>query len=70
MSPKELADVYKQADETCSRRAARTLHRGARGYADGSYHDVVFHKATFADARGELAGLVGTLQHITSRKVA
>jgi PAS domain S-box-containing protein len=39
-------------------------------FADGTYHDVVFHKATFDDAEGRHAGLVGTILDITSRKAA
>ena len=70
VSPKELADVYKQADDDLFASRGTQIYEARVRYADGSYHDVVFHKATFADARGELAGLVGTMLDITSRKVA
>ena len=39
-------------------------------YADGTYHDVMFHKATFDDADGDLAGMIGTILDITTRKQA
>jgi diguanylate cyclase (GGDEF)-like protein/PAS domain S-box-containing protein len=39
-------------------------------YADGTYHDVMFHKATFDDAPGQLGGLIGTILDITTRKQA
>ena len=39
-------------------------------YADGTRHDVVFNKATYTDAKGNLSGLVGVIQDITDRKHA
>src|SRR5439155_21652954 len=39
-------------------------------YADGSSHEVVFHKATFSGDEGEVAGLVGVMLDITERKRA
>ncbi|MCL6639104.1 MAG: PAS domain S-box protein [Firmicutes bacterium] len=39
-------------------------------YADGSVHDVIFNEATFFNAGGEVAGLVGVMVDITERKQA
>jgi len=70
LSPKELADVYKKADDELFASRTVQMYEARVRYADGTYHDVIFHKATFDDARGELAGLVGTILDITTRKQA
>ncbi|HEY1697096.1 MAG TPA: diguanylate cyclase [Polyangiaceae bacterium] len=70
LSPKELADVYKAADDALLAARGTQIYEARVRYADGSYHDVMFHKATFEDAAGQLAGLVGTILDITSRKEA
>jgi diguanylate cyclase (GGDEF)-like protein/PAS domain S-box-containing protein len=70
LSPKELADVYKKADDELFASRAVQMYEARVRYADGTYHDVIFHKATFDDASGTLAGLVGTILDITSRKQA
>src|SRR5262249_8458110 len=70
LSPKELADVYKAADDKLFASRDVQIYEARVRYADGTYHDVMFHKACFFDERGELAGLVGTILDITSRKAA
>jgi diguanylate cyclase (GGDEF)-like protein/PAS domain S-box-containing protein len=70
LSPKELADVYKQADDELFASRATQLYEARVRYADGTYHDVMFHKATFDDADGNLAGMIGTILDITTRKQA
>jgi diguanylate cyclase (GGDEF)-like protein/PAS domain S-box-containing protein len=70
LSPKELADVYKAADDTLFATRGTQIYEARVRYADGAYRDVMFHKATFDDADGRLAGLVGTILDITSRKQA
>jgi diguanylate cyclase (GGDEF)-like protein/PAS domain S-box-containing protein len=70
LSPKELADVYKTADDALFAARGTQIYEARVRYADGVYHDVMFHKATFEDTDGRLAGLVGTILDITSRKQA
>ncbi len=70
LSPKELADVYKQADDALFASRGTQIYEARVRYADGTYHDVIFHKATFEHADGRLAGLVGTILDITTRKQA
>jgi diguanylate cyclase (GGDEF)-like protein/PAS domain S-box-containing protein len=70
LSPKELADVYKQADDALFASRDVQIYEARVRYADGSYHDVMFHKATFDDATGQLAGMIGTILDITTRKQA
>ncbi|HTJ43646.1 MAG TPA: PAS domain S-box protein [Kofleriaceae bacterium] len=70
LSPKELADVYKKADDELLAARGVQIYEAAVRYADGTLRDVMFHKATFDDSRGRLAGLVGTILDITTRKQA
>jgi two-component system cell cycle sensor histidine kinase/response regulator CckA len=70
LSPKETADVYKAADDALFASRGTQIYEARVRYADGTHHDVVFHKATFTDASGRLAGLVGTILDITPRKQA
>ena len=70
LSPKELADVYKQADDALFAARGTQIYEARVRYADGTYHDVMFHKAVFEHADGTIAGLVGTILDITSRKQA
>ncbi len=37
-------------------------------HADGSFRDVIFNKATFADVEGKVGGLIGAMHDITERK--
>jgi diguanylate cyclase (GGDEF)-like protein/PAS domain S-box-containing protein len=70
LSPKELADVYKAADDALFASRGTQIYEARVRYADGTYHDVMFHKATFADAAGNVAGMIGTILDITTRKQA
>jgi PAS domain S-box-containing protein len=70
VAPKDLADKYHAMDEALMReRGVQVYEHGVR-YADGSIHEVVFHKATFANESGEVDGLVGVMLDITERKGA
>lgn len=70
LSPKELADVYKAADDALFAARATQIYEARVRYADGTYHDVMFHKATFDGEDGALAGMIGTILDITTRKQA
>jgi diguanylate cyclase (GGDEF)-like protein/PAS domain S-box-containing protein len=70
LSPKELADVYKAADDRLFASRDVQIYEARVRYADGTYHDVMFHKATFDGPDGQLAGMIGTILDITTRKQA
>ena len=70
LSPTELAAVYKAADDALFAARGTQIYEARVRFADGTYHDVMFHKATFDGPDGQLAGLVGTILDITSRKQA
>jgi two-component system, NtrC family, sensor kinase len=68
LSPKELADRYHAADLPLLEHVGTQFYEASVRSADGSLHDVVFHKATFAKADGSIGGLVGVILDITERK--
>ena len=69
IEPADLADRYRAADEELFNR-----HPGAQVYeaqvqrASGERRDMIFHKATYADADGSVGGLIGVMFDITERK--
>jgi diguanylate cyclase (GGDEF)-like protein/PAS domain S-box-containing protein len=68
--PRDLAETYDAADRELLASRATQTYEAAITYADGSRHDVVFHKGVFFGPDGEIAGQVGTVLDITERKRA
>ena len=68
IAPAEMAAIYEKADiEHLENGGTHTYETRVR-YADGSTHDVVFHKAVFLDAAGQADGIVGVMLDISERK--
>ena len=75
---KQVADLYPQDPAIAEKHAAmdRELYArpGRQSYEiavrarDGKLRDAMYYKATYKDARGEVAGLIGTIIDITERK--
>ncbi len=68
VAPRHLADVYYKADRDLLDAGGQQVYESQVRFKDGSVHDVVFHKATFAKRDGSLGGLVGAMLDITERK--
>jgi len=68
MYPKDVADKYHEMDLALFRQPGRQIYEQLIIYADGSIRDVVVNKATYLNADGTLAGLVGVMVDITKRK--
>jgi PAS domain S-box-containing protein len=69
IAPKPLADVDQAQDEELLARGGVQRYESRVRYADGTEHDVIFYKATFA-VDGKLGGLVGSVLDISERKRA
>jgi PAS domain S-box-containing protein len=77
---KQVADLYPKDPAIAEKHAAmdRELYAGAgrQSYEitvrarSGELREALYYKATYADARGEAAGLIGTIIDITARKRA
>ncbi len=68
IAPSELAKVYHQADMKLIQEGGRQVYEASVKFADGSLHDVVFHKDVYKDTEGHIAGIVGVILDITERK--
>ena len=66
--PKDLADVYDEADRKLLESRATQIYEAAVRYADGIRRDVIFHKGVFFRPDGQVGGQVGTILDITDRK--
>lgn len=67
IAPKELADVYFEADERLLASAGVQRYEAKVRYSDGSYRDIEFHKAVFFKADGKPGGQVGAMLDVTER---
>ncbi len=65
-----LAEKYHQMDVVLFENPGTQIYESRVKYADGSFHDVIFNKATYFNPDGSLAGLVGVIVDITDRKQA
>jgi PAS domain S-box-containing protein len=68
VASKEWADLYRQADLLLLNKAGTQIYETSLQYGDGTMHDVILNKATYTDASGALAGLVGVVTDITELK--
>ena len=70
IAPKELADTYYAADQQLMVVGGKQVYETKVRFADNKEHDIMFHKATFADETGKIMGLVGVMLDITERNQA
>ncbi len=70
VAPRELADKYQEMDQALFNAPGVQIYESSVIYADGTRRDVIFNKATYADANGSTAGLVGVIIDITEHKRA
>ena len=70
IAPRELADIYYHADNALMETGGKQVYETRIIYADGSEHEVIFHKATFDDEEGNIIGMVGLILDITERNRA
>lgn len=68
--PKELAEIYNKHDRRLIESGGSNYYETKVVCADGVQRDFLFHKATYQDSSGEVAGVVGVMLDITQRKVA
>ncbi|MHB8068421.1 MAG: ABC transporter substrate binding protein [Desulfobaccales bacterium] len=70
MGPLEIADKYDAMDQALFEQSGRQIYEWKVRAADGFEREVIFNKATFSDASGKAAGLIGVILDITERKRA
>ncbi|MFZ4539777.1 PAS domain-containing sensor histidine kinase [Propionivibrio sp.] len=68
IAPADLAGKYDQADRDLLGNAGVQSYEASVVHADGTRHDVVFNKAVYTDAAGQVAGLIGVMLDVTEYK--
>jgi PAS domain S-box-containing protein len=68
--PGELAAKYFRQDQALMQNQGTQFYESIVRCADGIERHFLFNKATFCDARGQVAGIVGVMLDITERKMA
>ncbi|HRD68295.1 MAG TPA: PAS domain S-box protein, partial [Candidatus Competibacter sp.] len=68
LAPRELAEIYHAKDLEVFQHPAPQVYESHVIDAWGATHDVVFHKAAFADSNRCIRGLIGVILDITERK--
>lgn len=69
-NPLELADIYQKMDNALFKSGGLQVYEAKVLFADGMRHDILFYKSLFTDASNQVAGLVGVMLDISTRKVA
>lgn len=65
----KLAEIYFNADNELINSGGIQEYESLVKGADGKLHDIIFRKATYAGPDGEIAGLIGSMNDISERKV-
>lgn len=68
--PKELAEIYHKDDRSFIEKGGSNYYETKVVCADDMQRDFLFHKATYQDSSGKVAGVVGVMLDITQRKAA
>ncbi|WP_332881869.1 PAS domain-containing protein [Methanosarcina horonobensis] len=68
--PKELAEIYYKHDRELLENGGSHYYETTVICADDVVRDFLFHKATYEDGSGKVAGIVGVMLDITQRKEA
>jgi len=70
VSPKELADVYYQADKELAEKKEKQIYEAKVKRADESMRDILFHKTCLFDDQNNFEGILGVMIDITEKKKA
>lgn len=68
IAPQDLAEVYRDADDSLLRGRGVQCYEASVRYADGEHREVLFRKSVFHSRSGEVAGIVGVMTDITEQK--
>ncbi|AKB50540.1 sensory transduction histidine kinase [Methanosarcina barkeri str. Wiesmoor] len=68
--PKELAEIYLKDETSLIEEKGSNYYETKVICADGVHRDFLFHKTTYQDRSGKVAGIVGIMHDITQRKAA
>lgn len=69
-APERLIDFYKEIDIKLLNSPDTLSYESKVQYADESFHDVIFNKATLLDQNGNIQGIIGIITDISDIKKA
>lgn len=67
--PVEMADLYHQRDAELFAAGGTQKYEGRMLFEDGTVKEVIYHKATFNDSDGNIAGLIGAIYDVTEKNM-
>ncbi|WP_445749230.1 PAS domain-containing sensor histidine kinase [Polaribacter sp.] len=67
ISCKELAELYNKADIELAEKQKEQIYQSKVKYADGTLHDIIFHKACLFNENKDFKGIVGLMIDITEK---
>ncbi len=70
IEPRELAEIDHAKDQELLRAPGVQVYETKMRDGRGQLRDVVYHKATYVDASGQIAGLIGAILDVTERNQA
>ncbi|MFZ4625355.1 MAG: PAS domain S-box protein, partial [Rhodoferax sp.] len=68
IASREWAEIYHAKDMDIIEHPGVQVYEAKLQSAQGRVHDVVYHKATFTESGGQVAGLIGVVLDVTERK--
>jgi len=66
--PPHLADIYHQKDMEIIENQDEQIYEAKVKFQDGCQHDIIFNKAPVFGQNGQIAGMIGVMLDITTRK--
>ena len=70
IAPRRIAQAYADRDEALYAHPGRQVYDYVVHQSGGAVRNVIFHKATFRNPQGEIAGLIGVALDVTELKQA
>lgn len=67
VSAKKLAQKYNEKDMELYQNPGIQVYESKVQFKDGQLHDIIFHKATFPNNEGDVAGIIGVMLDVTER---
>lgn len=64
----DYKEIHRESDAALLADPGVRIYEGTIRHTDGTIHDVVFNKATYVDADGRGAGIVGAIMDVSQRK--
>jgi two-component system cell cycle sensor histidine kinase/response regulator CckA len=68
--PADIAEIYRKADQELFLKPGSQIYETLMQNPDGARRAIIFHKATYFNSNGQVAGLLGAALDVTEQKEA